>query len=73
MDVFVAPEARRRGLGQTLVGFALSHPDLSLVYKWTLATHDAHGVYAHVGFHALPEPQRWMSLERPRAWTSGEV
>ncbi len=73
MDVFVAPEARGRGLGRALVRFALTHPDLSLVSKWTLATQDAHGVYAHVGFHALSEPQRWMSLERPRAWMSEET
>jgi GNAT superfamily N-acetyltransferase len=68
MDVFVVPELRGQGLGRRLVSFALEHPDLSLVYKWTLATADAHGVYRGVGFHDLVEPSRWMSLERRRDW-----
>ena len=68
MDVFVEPEARGQRLGVALVRFALEHPELSLVFKWTLATADAHGVYAHAGFHALTAPERWMSFERPRAW-----
>ena len=68
MDVFVAEEWRGRRLGVALVRFALAHPELALVYKWTLATADAHGVYRHAGFHELTAPERWMSLERPRAW-----
>jgi GNAT superfamily N-acetyltransferase len=69
LDVFVAPEARGERLGVALVRFLLAHPELLLVFKWTLATNDAHGVYRHAGFHALVQPERWMSLERPRAWT----
>ncbi len=68
MDVFVMPELRGQGLGRRLVSFALEHPDLALVYKWTLATADAHGVYRGVGFRDLSEPSRWMSLERRRGW-----
>lgn len=68
MDVFVDPAARGQGLGVALVRFMLEHPELSLVFKWTLATADAHGVYRHAGFHELMLPERWMSLERPRAW-----
>jgi GNAT superfamily N-acetyltransferase len=68
MDVFVAPEWRGKGLGRALVGFALEHPDLALVSKWTLATADAHGVYRGVGFDELPEPSRWMALGRRRDW-----
>jgi len=73
MDVFVVPELRGQGLGRSLVGFALEHPDLALVYKWTLATADAHGVYRGVGFHELAEPSRWMSLERRRDWLPDNV
>jgi len=70
MDVYVSEALRGRGLGRALVRFALEHPELSLVYKWTLATADAHGVYRGVGFHELPEPDRWMALARSRAWTA---
>jgi GNAT superfamily N-acetyltransferase len=72
MDVFVEPESRGSGLGVALVRFVLAHPELSLVYKWTLATADAHGVYRHAGFHELPAPQRWMSCERKRDWLPEE-
>ncbi len=68
MDVYVEQVARGRGVGRALVRFALEHPALARVYKWTLATADAHGVYERVGFHALPEPQRWLSLERRPVW-----
>jgi len=68
MDVYVEAAERGQGLGRRLVRFALEHPRLALVYKWTLATADAHGVYETVGFRALPEPDRWMALARPRDW-----
>lgn len=67
MDVFVDESYRGRGVGGALVRFALTHPELALVYKWTLATADAHEVYRRQGFHAISAPERWMSLERPRA------
>jgi GNAT superfamily N-acetyltransferase len=68
MDVFVDSAWRGRRLGVALVRFVVEHPELALVFKWTLATADAHGVYRHVGFHELTAPERWMSLERKRAW-----
>jgi GNAT superfamily N-acetyltransferase len=68
MDVFVDPAWRARRLGGALVRFALGHPELSLVYKWTLATADAHEVYRRAGFHELTAPERWMSFERSRDW-----
>lgn len=68
LDVFVEPEARGQRLGVTLVRFFLEHPELSLVFKWALATLDAHGVYRHAGFHALTGAERWMSLEKKRDW-----
>jgi GNAT superfamily N-acetyltransferase len=71
MDVFVAPEARGGGLGRALVRFALVHPALRLVYQWTLATADAHEVYAPLGFAAPANPERYMVLSRPRDWIDG--
>lgn len=68
MDVFVDPAQRGRGLGRALVRFALEHPSLSLVLRWMLGTNDAHGVYRELGFEVLPNPERWMTLRRPRPW-----
>ena len=68
MDVIVAPERRKMGIGRRMVRFALEHPDFSAVYQWTLATSDAHGVYAELGFAPLPEPERWMILRKPKQW-----
>jgi GNAT superfamily N-acetyltransferase len=66
MDVYVDAQKRGLGVGRALVRFALGHADLSHVYKWTLATADAHDLYRREGFHELTAPERWMSLERRR-------
>ena len=60
-DVVVHPDFRRNGIGQQMVKFALSHPELKDVYQWLLATLDAHGVYAKCGFKPLQEPGKWMA------------
>ena len=63
-DVYVAPEHRKKGLARAMVRFALDHPDLKDVSKWFLATKDAHGVYAELGFAPLPNPADYMQLWR---------
>jgi len=68
MDVFVDPSARGVGLGRAMVRFALEHPDLALVYRWVLATDDAHGVYRALGFGELDRPENWLTLRRKREW-----
>jgi len=44
-------------------------PELAAVSAWTLATRDAHGVYAPFGFRPITDPQsmpeRWMVLRHP--------
>jgi GNAT superfamily N-acetyltransferase len=67
-DVFVDPSARGVGLGRAMVRFALDHPELALVYRWLLATDDAHGVYRALGFGELEHPDTWLTLRRQRAW-----
>jgi len=66
MDVVVHEDCRRQGIGQRMVNFALSHPDLKEVYQWLLVTKDAHGVYGKCGFTPLNNPEKWMSIISPR-------
>jgi GNAT superfamily N-acetyltransferase len=66
MDVIVAEEFRRQGIGQKMVRFALAHPELKDVYQWLLISRDAQGVYEHCGFQKLETPDLWMSIIKPR-------
>jgi GNAT superfamily N-acetyltransferase len=71
-DVFVEPAARGRGVARALVQALLSDPRTSTVRTWCLATRDAHGVYAPLGF-APAEPGRWMVLRPdPARWQARE-
>ena len=59
-DLFVVEQHRGRGLGHQLVEAIVADPDLSAMKRLMLATADAHGVYADVGFTPLRRPERWM-------------
>ena len=59
-DVWVEQKHRGKGLARLMVQTALDHPDFATV-NWLLATVDAHGVYAKLGFTPLQNPERWMS------------
>jgi|SRR5882757_122746 len=61
-DVYVDPAARGSGLGTRLVSAVRDHLAPFGVPRILLATADAHGVYAKVGFAPLSDPERWMSL-----------
>ncbi len=65
-DVVVNENCRKQGIGQRMMKFALSHPELKDVYCWLLATSDAHGVYAKCGFKQLQNPEQWMTIRNPR-------
>lgn len=62
-DVYVDRAERGRGLGTWLAGAVRDHLAELGVRRIVLATHDAHGVYAKVGFTPV-EPDRWMELDR---------
>lgn len=68
-DVFVLPEHRGQGLGRALGAAALDHPDLATVRNWMLATRDAHGVYAKLGFAPVADPSMYMQKRRVPAAT----
>ena len=61
-DVYVAPEHRGRGLGKALAGAVRDHLAPHRLTRVVLATGDAHGLYAQVGFQPLDDPQKWMLL-----------
>ncbi|ABP53989.1 GNAT family N-acetyltransferase [Salinispora tropica] len=62
-DVYVEPAERGRGLGTWLTGAVRDHLAELGVRRILLATADAHGVYAKLGFAPLPRPDRWMLLD----------
>lgn len=61
-DVYVDRAARGLGLGTWLAGAARDHLAELGVRRIVLATADAHGVYAKVGFTPV-EPGQWMQLD----------
>jgi len=66
LDVIVAEDWRHRGIGQAMVRFAVTHPDLQDVYQWLLKTSDAHGMYGKCGFVPLDDPKQWMGIMQQR-------
>ena len=64
-DLVIRPSSRGLGLGKALVAVILAHPELDTVTQWTLATTDAHGLYARHGFRSGNASANWMTMERP--------
>jgi GNAT superfamily N-acetyltransferase len=65
VDVFVLPEYRGQGHSKTLMAAILAHPQLQGLRRFTLATGDAHGLYAQFGFTAPLYPQSLMERYFP--------
>jgi aspartate racemase len=64
-DVYVLEEHRKQNLGKWLVEVVTSYPTFQRVRRFTLATRDAHDLYARYGFTPLASPARYMELYRP--------
>jgi len=64
-DVFILPEQRGKGLSKWLIGIVLEHPQLQGLRRFTLATRDAHSLYAQFGFSLFDKPGRWMQKHDP--------
>ena len=69
-DVFILQAYRGRGLGKFLMQCIMQHPQLQGLRRWTLATRDAHGLYAQFGFKRLANPDRFMELHNPEVYKS---
>jgi len=59
-DVFILPEFQGKGLGKLLIKTIMEHPDCQGFRSWSLATKDAHGLYAQFGFKEMENPKIWM-------------
>ncbi len=70
-DVYVDRAERGRGLGTWLAGGVRDHLAELGVRRILLATADAHGVYAKVGF-APVEPDHWMQLDQRVTQVTGK-
>lgn len=65
-DVYVDENFRKKGIGQQMMQYILSHDELKDVYQWLLITGDAHGVYRKVGFEITSRPRAWMEIRKGR-------
>jgi GNAT superfamily N-acetyltransferase len=67
-DVFVASEARGRGVGVALVDGVMAALEPLGLKRILLATGDAHGLYEKFGFRPLERSEDWMA--RPGTLTA---
>ncbi len=61
-DVYVDRAVRGKGMGVRLVSAVRDELAPCGLRRILLATEDAHGVYAKLGFEPLSHPERWMAL-----------
>ncbi|EPR9360689.1 GNAT family N-acetyltransferase [Acinetobacter baumannii] len=73
VDVFVLPEYRGHGYSKVLLSEILLHPDLQGLRRFTLATADAHSLYAQFGFTAPQRPNSLMERYFPEIYRLEQV
>ena len=59
-DVYIEDSHQGRGLGKWLMQTLRNHPRLQGLRRWSLATRDAHSLYAPFGWTPLAHAERWM-------------
>ncbi|MEY4543813.1 MAG: hypothetical protein RL685_8 [Pseudomonadota bacterium] len=69
-DVYVLEAHRGRGLASWLVSQVLAHPELQGVRRFLLATRDAHGLYAKLGFAPLDDAPMFMQRRRREPYSA---
>lgn len=65
VDVFVLPAHRGHGYSKRLMHAVLAHPALQGLRRFTLATGDAHALYAQFGFATPSKPESLMERYFP--------
>lgn len=73
VDVFVLPDHRGNGYGKALMDAVFAHPQLQDLRRFTLATGDAHGLYAQYGFTAPKHPQSLMERYQPDVYAGAPL
>ena len=68
VDVIVWPEFRGQGISNQLMDAVLNHPSILNIRRFTLATSNAHGLYAKFGFTSLNKPNTFMEIYRPNIY-----
>lgn len=68
VDVFVLPAHRGKGYSKELMTAVMAHPRLQGLRRFTLATGDAHGLYAQFGFTAPLRPASLMERYFPNLY-----
>lgn len=68
VDVFVLPDYRGRGYAKQLMQVVMAHAQLQGLRRFTLATADAHGLYAEFGFASPSRPQTLMERYFPQIY-----
>ena len=64
-DVFIDEAHRGQGLGKKLVQYIMDLEFMPQLRRISLATRDAHGLYAQFGFSPPTNCDRWMEIARP--------
>jgi GNAT superfamily N-acetyltransferase len=72
-DVFVLEVWRGKGLSKWLMQTMLTNPALKDIRRWSLATRDAHGLYAQFGFTPLSDPDRFMEIKNVEGYKNPVV
>jgi GNAT superfamily N-acetyltransferase len=70
VDMFVLPEFRGRGYSKLIMQAVMSHPSLKGLRRFTLATGDAHELYAQFGFGPPQRPDTLMERYFPNIYLS---
>ncbi|GDY14425.1 N-acetyltransferase [Planctomycetota bacterium] len=68
-DVYILPAHRGKGLSRRMLTALFQHPEVQGLRRLQLATRDAHGLYAKLGFKPLAHPDRFMEVVDPQIYT----
>jgi GNAT superfamily N-acetyltransferase len=70
-DVFVLSDHGGKGLAKAMVQALHDHQELQGLRRWMLATSDAHGVYAALGWQPIAQPELFMQRHDPDVYRRG--